>query len=125
MPTLQKQLNPAANAGQPTPVPFLGAPTSDTNSIPLSFGQQRLWFLDQMEPNSPLYNIPYLVRLQGRLEVATLKRALHAVVERHESLRTVFVSGKENPVQVVQAPPPFELPCDDLSSLPEARREAE
>jgi hypothetical protein len=124
MPTLQTQPNSTTGQSVP-PSPFWSAPTSEPASIPLSFGQQRLWFLDQMEPDSPLYNIPYLVRLHGWLEVTTLQRALRAVVARHESLRTVFVAIEENPAQVVHAPPPLELPCDDLSALPEDRRETE
>ena len=102
--------------------PALGG---EIDSIPLSFGQQRLCFLDQMEPNSPLYNIPCLFRLRGPLDVATLKRSLEAVVERHEALRTVFVPAGEQPAQVVRPPSSFALPLEDLSALPEGRREGE
>src|SRR5688572_22085022 len=126
MPTLQTKLNSVSNGSQRAPAsPFLGGPTNETDSIPLSFGQQRLWFLDQMEPDSPLYNIPYLVRLKGRLEVTTLKRSLEGIVERHESLRTMFVLAGEQPVQIVCPPSAFELPMEDLGELLENQREIE
>src|SRR3954471_12648044 len=70
--------------------------------IPASSGQRRLWFLEQMEPGSPLYNIPYLVRLSGPLNEAALDRALGAVVERHETLRTNFIPVGSEPTQVVK-----------------------
>src|SRR3954452_6434474 len=78
--------------------------------IPASSGQRRLWFLEQMEPGSPLYNIPYLVRLQGPLDPAALKSALNRIVERHEALRTNFVAVGSEPVQVVQTEWTLDLP---------------
>ena len=65
--------------------------------IPASSGQRRLWFLEQMEPGSALYNIPYLIRLSGELDARALDQALAAVVERHESLRTNFVAVGSEP----------------------------
>src|SRR6266511_3846848 len=58
--------------------------------FPLSFAQQRLWFLSHMEPDSPFYNIPGAVRLRGRLDVIAMSRSLNEVLRRHESLRTTF-----------------------------------
>ena len=72
--------------------------------LPLSFAQQRLWFLDQLVPANPFYNIPTAYRLGGPLEVGALERALGEIVARHESLRTTFVSREGCPVQVI-APP--------------------
>src|SRR5690349_10815490 len=58
--------------------------------IPLSFAQQRLWFLNQFAPDSPFYNEPLAVRLQGPLDIAVLRRSLDEIVRRHEGLRTTF-----------------------------------
>ena len=90
-----------------------------------SFGQRRLWFLEQMEPGSPLYNIPYLVRLKGPLDEKALKQSLDAIVGRHESLRTSFAAAGSEPVQVIKTTWNVEVPVTDLTSHPEARREEE
>ncbi|HEY0018395.1 MAG TPA: amino acid adenylation domain-containing protein, partial [Longimicrobium sp.] len=95
--------------------------------LPLSFGQGRLWFLDQLEPGSAFYNIPFPRRLHGSLDVGALERALGEVVRRHEALRTVFrVGGLGDPAQVIlTAPEPYALPRLDLGGLaPEAREAA-
>jgi len=88
----------------------------------LSYAQQRLWFLDQLEPGNPFYNLPGAVRLQGQLAEARLERALSGVVARHEALRTIFPSIEGRPVQRVAPPALFSLPVIDLSALPEERR---
>src|SRR5207245_6742090 len=75
-----------------------GAPKTS----PLSFAQERLWFLDQLEPNSPLYNITTVARLSGTLDVEALRRSLNVLVERHESLRTRIISANQEPAQVVE-----------------------
>ena len=68
---------------------------------PISHAQRRLWFLDRLEPGNPVYNIPVAVRLRGRLDRAALERALQAIVERHDALRTTFAMENGEPVQVV------------------------
>ena len=84
--------------------------------LPLSFGQQRLWFLDQLDPGSAEYNIPSPVRLGGDLDVAALGAALSAVTSRHEVLRTRLVAGPDGvPHQVIGPPSPFPLPVADVS----------
>jgi amino acid adenylation domain-containing protein len=95
------------------------------NAFPLSFAQQRLWFLDQLEPHSPLYNMPRAVRLQGRLNVEALQQALKVIVSRHETLRTTFTAVDGIPMQVIAEHPPADLPIIDLSARPEAAREVE
>ncbi|MEA2691015.1 MAG: hypothetical protein QOJ16_402, partial [Acidobacteriota bacterium] len=96
--------------------------------VALSFAQQRLWFLDRLEPESPWYNLAFAVRFEGRLYLPALERALAAVAGRHESLRTTFELRDGEPLQVIVAPSPVPLPLADLAGLPaplsgaEARR---
>src|ERR1051325_6877170 len=68
---------------------------------PLSFAQQRLWILDQLEPNTAAYNIPSAVRLTGRLDVAALEQTFNEIKRRHGSLRTTFSVIDDQPVQVL------------------------
>ncbi|HEY9284249.1 MAG TPA: amino acid adenylation domain-containing protein, partial [Pyrinomonadaceae bacterium] len=91
---------------------------------PASFGQQRLWFLDQLEPGARAYNVPMAVRLGGALRAAALGQALTEVVRRHEALRTTFAADEAGPVQLVGRPTPVALPLVDLSALPEAAARA-
>jgi amino acid adenylation domain-containing protein len=93
--------------------------------MPLSYAQQRLWFIDQLQPNSPVYNIPAAVRLQGRLNRAAFEQALDELVRRHEVLRTTFAMVNGQPVQRIAAGQPIALPLVDLSSLTETDRAAE
>jgi amino acid adenylation domain-containing protein len=90
---------------------------------PLSLEQQRLWFFNQLEPGSPLYNMPIASRLRGPLNPAALQEAMDAVVARHEALRTRFV-GQE-PTQTVDAPSSVPMQTIDLRHLPVAQRESE
>src|ERR1700689_4460764 len=87
---------------------------------PLSVAQQRLWFLDQLEPNSPLYNVPTVARLTGPLDVAALERALWSIVARYESLRTRFECHGETPAQVINPQPLFKLRTIDPADRAEA-----
>lgn len=96
-----------------------------TDRIPLSFAQQRLWFIDQLEPGSPLYTIPAALRLTGFLHFVALERSLNEVIRRHEALRTIFLLADQEPVQVIQPPSPLKLCLLDLSGLGEDEKEAE
>ncbi|MEW5931717.1 MAG: amino acid adenylation domain-containing protein, partial [Gemmatimonadota bacterium] len=82
--------------------------------LPVSFSQQRLWFIQQMEPRSAAYNMPYALRIRGRLDLDALERSFAALRERHETLRTTFAEVDGEPVQRVGAPGPRELPVTDL-----------
>jgi hypothetical protein len=96
-----------------------------SGACPLSFAQERLWFLNQLEPDSPAYNMPKAVRVSGVLDIEALQKALDAVVDRHEILRTTFVAIDGSPVQLIAEHRSVELPVIDLSAWPEAEREAE
>src|SRR5207253_10916824 len=94
--------------------------------LPLSFAQQRLWFIDQLEPNNSAYNITTALRLIGSLNVNALERCLNEIVRRHEALRTTFLLNHEQqPVQVIAPEFKLSLQVEDLSELPEAERESE
>ncbi|HSG40129.1 MAG TPA: condensation domain-containing protein, partial [Thermoanaerobaculia bacterium] len=91
---------------------------ADLGAWPLSFAQQRLWFLDRLQPGAALYNMPAAVRLRGALDRPALERALAEVVRRHEALRTTFVAVNGRPFQVVSPEAAVDLPLTDLSVLP-------
>jgi amino acid adenylation domain-containing protein len=95
-----------------------------TGELPLSFAQQRLWFVDQMEPGNPLYSLAALLRLHGQLDVVALERAFTEVVRRHEVLRTTFPATRGRPRQEVAPPSPFRLPIVDLAGLEHREEEA-
>jgi amino acid adenylation domain-containing protein len=96
-----------------------------SDRCPLSFAQQRLWLLDQLEPDTSTYNEHKAMRISGRLDVGALERSLNEIVRRHEALRTRFEMADGEPVQVIAPTMGVELPIEDLSGLPQAEREAE
>jgi len=94
---------------------------------PLSFAQQRIWFIDQLEPGSPVYNMSAGFRLEGPLDRGALERSLSEIVRRHEVLRTTFAvppGTQGTPLQVIRPAQPVEIPFVDLSGMPEAERQA-
>ncbi|HEY0783032.1 MAG TPA: amino acid adenylation domain-containing protein, partial [Thermoanaerobaculia bacterium] len=115
----EAQAEGAVDRIEPSPLRAHGGP------YPLSFAQERFWFLQQLEPGNPAFNIPAAVRLSGRLGIAALAAALAEVVRRHESLRTRFVDGDESVAQVVEPFVDLPLPLADLSALPPAARDGE
>ncbi|MFB1482715.1 non-ribosomal peptide synthase/polyketide synthase [Corallococcus sp. RDP092CA] len=100
-------------------------PAEGPGPHPLSFAQQRLWFIDQLAPGSALYNMPTALRLTGAVDVPALQRAFDALVERHEALRTTFESHDGEPRQHVHPAPTGVLSVVDLTGLPHDAREAE
>ena len=98
---------------------------SRQGELPLSFAQQRLWFLDQLQPGNPAYNIPAAVRLKGPLNVAVLEQTFQEIIKRHEALRTTFNSVEGRPAQVIISSFNFTLPIVNLRELSQAEREAE
>jgi amino acid adenylation domain-containing protein len=111
----------AEHGVQPPPL----RPIPRTGALPLSFAQQRFWFLQQLEPGNTAYNMPAAARLEGRLEAGILARALAEIVRRHESLRTIFTLVDGVPAQSVAPPSPLPLRQVDLSALGAAHRAAE
>ena len=91
--------------------------------LPLSFAQQRLWFIDQLEPGSAAYNIPVAVRLVGELSAEALRGSLQEIVRRHEALRTSFPAENGEPIQVIRNSLNLELPVTDLGHLDAEERE--
>ncbi|HEU4880656.1 MAG TPA: condensation domain-containing protein, partial [Longimicrobium sp.] len=100
-------------------------PRPHRESAPLSFAQERLWFLDRLDPGNTTYNTAWSRRLRGALDVGALERALGEIVRRHEVLRTVFAEVDGSPVQVIAPFGGFTLPVEDFSGLAQADREAE
>ena len=100
-------------------------PAERTGDLPLSFAQERLWFVDRLEPGSPVYHMPFQYLLRGPLDPDALRRAFGEIVRRHEVLRTSLPFTGEQPVQHVAPPAPVDLPLHDLRHLPEEEREAE
>ncbi len=88
----------------------------------LSYAQQRMWFLWQLEPHSAAYNLPMAVRLDGELQVEALERAFSLLVARHECLRTTFAQDGERALQQVAEPAPVSIQLFDLADLPETTR---
>ena len=99
------------------------APAERREPLPLSFAQQRLWFLSQMEPEGWSYNLPFALRLSGELDFAALSQSFEQVIARHETLRTTFHASDGEPMQVIGSAGVFVLPLDDLSGLTEERRD--
>jgi amino acid adenylation domain-containing protein len=108
-------------------------PISRNSTLPLSFAQQRLWFLDQLVPNNAFYNTPAAVRLTGSLNLAALEETFNEIVRRHEALRTTFVTVEGQSVQAIAPTLTLSIPVIDLrspsvstgASLPKAEREAQ
>ncbi len=101
------------------------APAPRDLRLPLSFAQQRLWFIDQLEPGSAAYNIPEIFRLEGPLDVDALRQSLNEIVRRHEVLRTTFGDIAGEPYQRISPSAELALPIDDLEELEESLRESE
>src|SRR6185295_11062137 len=115
----------ASAAGAPAPLPPI-LPVPRVGDPPLSFAQQRLWFLDRLAPDNPFYNISGAVRLTGALDAAALRPAFQEIVRRHETLRTAFrLAGDGRPVQAIEARLEFPVPLLDLAAVPAERLENE
>jgi amino acid adenylation domain-containing protein/thioester reductase-like protein len=95
----------------------------DGSEVPMSFGQERLWFLDRLEPGNPAYHLSVAVRLVGELDRSLLQWCLDQIIERHDGLRTAFPATDGRPAALVAPPTPLEIPLIDLTTLVPAERE--
>jgi amino acid adenylation domain-containing protein len=100
------------------------APAAKRESAPLSYSQQSLWFVEQLQPNSAAYNIPSALKLTGPLNVSALQKTLQKIVDRHDILRTRFVANDGKPTQFVRPSAQLDVPVEDVSALPAQQREA-
>lgn len=91
--------------------------TNHNGDLPLSFDQELLWLLDQMQPGNPVYNIPVAIRINGNLDLGAMQASLNDLVQRHKSLRTVFIDSRGRPSQKIIDAQTISLPLDDLSAL--------
>ncbi|MFP2903248.1 condensation domain-containing protein, partial [Corallococcus sp. 4LFB] len=121
---LAVQVDAARDAGVALTIPRLEA-RSRTGQEPLSFAQQRLWLLDQLQPGGASYNIPLAVRLTGKVDVGALRRTFDELVRRHEALRTTFQVHEGQPFQRIAPIQEAAWSFTALDGLPEARQEAE
>ncbi|WP_009630730.1 non-ribosomal peptide synthetase [Synechocystis sp. PCC 7509] len=101
------------------------APRSSSENLPLSFAQQRLWFLNQLKPNSPFYNISAALRLKGVLNITALENSFNEIIRRHEVLRTAFTVVDGQPIQVVTPCQKLTIKLIDLTNLSIVEREVE
>ncbi len=114
----------SAGAGHDDARPIPRRQSAPDEQIPLSFAQQRLWFMDQLEPDSSLYNVPIVLRLHGELDRAALERALNLLIQRHEALRTSYPAKRGVPRQRVAPADDRELPFADLAGRADAAEQA-
>ncbi|HEY2912020.1 MAG TPA: amino acid adenylation domain-containing protein, partial [Candidatus Angelobacter sp.] len=121
---MAEQVKRELEKGKTVEVPILKR-RSISGNLPLSYAQQRLWFLDQLQPNSSAYNISSALRLRGELKVELLERALVEIVRRHEVLRTRFENVGGEPQQVIEVESRIGMPVVDLSGQERSEREAE
>ncbi|HEX8273690.1 MAG TPA: amino acid adenylation domain-containing protein [Longimicrobiaceae bacterium] len=122
---LQELLRQRPSGRDAAQVPQLAPVPRDGEPLPASFAQRRLWFVQRMEPLGWAYNLSYPLRLSGGLDARALRRALTAVVRRHEALRTTLEERGGEPVQVVHPPAPVRVPAVELRGLPAGARERE
>ncbi len=121
---LASEIEKAIKSGDGSLIPPMTRAPRDA-ALPMSFAQQRLWFLNQLEPDAPIYNDPSCVRLTGYLDVEALGKTFSEIVRRHEVLRTSFCLQNGSPVQVIAPAQELPFPIIDLSELSEQEREAE
>jgi acyl carrier protein len=121
--SLAERIETASQSAPGLQVPPI-RPVPRAGDLPLSFAQQRVWLLDQLEPGLPTHTVRYYLRLTGPLNVAALEASLSEIVRRHEALRTTFAVKQGQPVQVIAPAEPLSLPVEDFTHILETEREA-
>ncbi|HEX2095690.1 MAG TPA: amino acid adenylation domain-containing protein, partial [Longimicrobiaceae bacterium] len=119
---LAERVDALRRAGAGIQLPPLARRGPAEGDFLLSFAQERLWMLHQMDPESSAYNMPFCLRLEGELDVGALRSTLDTLAARHPALRTTFPEVGERPVQRVVPPAPAPLVVEDLAGLPEEER---
>ncbi|MBE9115230.1 amino acid adenylation domain-containing protein [Lusitaniella coriacea LEGE 07157] len=119
---LSEQIDRASSSQPTTPIPH---PTTDKRPVPLTLPQERLWLLDRLAGGNSAYNLVRAMRLQGKLDISALERAIAAIIERHEVLRTSIRVVEGKPVPEIAPTLPFSLPVLELQGLPEGEKAAE
>ncbi|MEP6743440.1 MAG: condensation domain-containing protein, partial [bacterium] len=117
MSILQKGLKLSPEEKRALLADLLRKKSKQARTVATSFAQQRLWFLDQLDPQSAAFNIARATRIRGRLDVEALTNALNILVARHESLRTNFALADGEPAQVISSPQEIDLAIVDLQGL--------
>jgi amino acid adenylation domain-containing protein len=100
-------------------------PVPRTGNLPLSFAQEGLWFIHELNPDRPIYNSPAAVRLTGSLNIPAFRQSLNEILQRHEALRTRFILAEGKPVQAIASNLTLQIPLVDLENLPASEREPE
>lgn len=98
-------------------------PCSRDSELSVSFAQLRLWLLNRMQPLSSSYNVPFVLRLRGELDVKALAQSIGGIIRRHEALRTRFAAREDEPIQIIDPPSDFTLDVLNFADLPEQERE--
>jgi hypothetical protein len=111
-------------SGQSLQIPSLERVESH-DKAPLSYAQQRLWFLQNLHPEDTSYNMPFGLKLKGQLDIGALTQAFTEIVRRHETLRTKFLAEDGGAIQVIEPAHAWHLPLVDLSGLGESEKETE
>jgi amino acid adenylation domain-containing protein len=119
-----RKIEQAMRAAHHSPSPPVKR-ASRESELPLSFAQERLWFITRLLPESPAYNLPDSIHIKGPLHLETLAQALGEIIRRHEILRTTYTVKGARPVQVIESPRPLLLPRVDLSGLTGSQQQAQ
>jgi amino acid adenylation domain-containing protein len=120
-----RRSRPGAAGGRPGAAAQIPPRRTELTELPLSYGQEQLWFVDRFAPGLPTYNIPHAIRVRGPLDPGVLRHALLRLVERHEALRTRLVtSDSGGPIQVIDLPAPVALGTEDLAEFESGKRHA-